>query len=271
MFSIIIGAMLIVIVSLFIILYYIISEGLPAISVEFLTQFPRNLGTEGGIFPAIYGTILLIGGSILFAVPIGVCAGIYLSEYAKEGKITKIIRAGIDNLNGMPSIVFGLFAYVFFVLYFDFGRSMIAGQLALGLMVLPTIIKTTEESVKAVPFSFREGSLALGSTKWQSIMKLVLPAAIPGIITGIILSMGRVAGETAPILYTAVVFTRRYLPSGPFEPVMALTTHLYTLVSEVPGSHLQASGTALVLLGMVIFLYSIAIIIRNHYIKKMRY
>jgi len=258
----------IVLVLVGIILYYIIVKGLPAISMEFLTETPRDLGREGGIMPAIVGTIFLTLGAIAFAVPIGIISGIYLSEYAKESKITKIIRSGIDNLNGTPSIVFGLFGFLFFVVYCNLGVSALAGSLTLGLMILPTIIKTTEETVKNIPQSFREGSLALGSTKWQAISKVVLPAAIPGIITGVVLGMGRAAGETAPILFTAVVFTKRYLPRTPMEPVMALTFHLFILSTEVPDASVQAAGTALVLLFIVLIFYSFAFIIRNRYAKK---
>jgi len=251
------------------IIYYVIIKGLPAITLEFVTGFPSNLGREGGILPAIIGTLYLVGISVLFAVPIGIIAGIYLSEYsAKNSKISKIVRAGVDNLNGTPSIVFGLFGFAFFVVFCDFGISMLAGGLSLGLMILPTIIKTTEEAVKSIPQSFREGSLALGSTKWQSIRKIVLPSAVPGIVTGIVLGMGRAAGETAPILFTAVIFSQRKLPNSPLEPVMALTFHLFILSTDVTNVDLQAAGTALVLLILVSILYSFAFIIRNRYKKK---
>jgi len=268
-YGIIIFCISLVLIALGIILFYIISKGLPVILTPgFLTGMPR--GEEGGILPAIVGTFYLIGGAVLFAVPIGILAGIYLSEYSKEGKITKVIRAAIDNLNGTPSIVFGLFGYLFFVLYLDFGLSIIAGMFTLGLMILPTIIRTTEESVKAIPQSFREGSLALGSTKWQSIYKVVIPSAIPGIITGIILGMGRAAGETAPIMFTACVFTQRYLPRSVLEPTMALSFNLFIILTAYagPAAEITANGIALTLLIVVLFLYGLAFVIRNYYQKK---
>ncbi|TFG07208.1 MAG: phosphate ABC transporter permease PstA [Promethearchaeota archaeon] len=262
---------LVVLCSLGIILYYIIDRGLPAITWEFLTESPDDLGREGGIFPAIIGTLYLVGGAIFYAVPIGMAAGIYLSEYAKDGRLIRFIRTGIDNLNGTPSIVFGLFGFAFFVLILDMGISMLAGQLTLALMILPTIIRTTEEAVKSIPVYFREGSLALGSTKWQSISRVVLPAAMPGIITGVILGMGRSAGETAPILFTAAVFRQRTIPRFVIQPVMALTYHLFILSTAIPDSETAAAGTALVLLTLVAILYSVAIFIRNRYQKKKKW
>jgi len=253
-----------------IILFDIVSKGIPAISWEFLTQAPSDIGRKGGIFPAIIGTLYLVAGAILFALPIGVLGSIYLTEYAKEGKITKIIRSAVDNLNGTPSIVFGLFGFAFLVLYLNFGISLIAGQLSLGFMVLPTIIRTTEEALRSVPNSLREGSLAVGATKWHTIQKVVLPPALPGIITGTILSIGRAAGETAPILFTAAVFSQKYLTTSPFQPVMALPYHLYVLATNVPGSELASYGTALVLLILVIILYVIATLIRLKYWKTAR-
>lgn len=270
-FSIISIAAFISVLSLSIIIYYIVSNGLPAITWEFLTEGPEDSGRAGGIFPMIVGTLWLTVGAIIYAVPIGIAAGIYLSEYAKDGRITKIIRTGIDNLNGTPSIVFGLFGLAFFVLYLELGISMIAGQLTLALMILPTIIRTTEESVKSIPQSFREGSLALGSTKWQSISKVVLQAAMPGITTGMILGMGRASGETAPILFTAAVFKQKNLPRYVTQPVMALTYHIFVLATAIPDSNTQAAGTALVLLVLVMILYGFAIYFRNHYQKKINW
>lgn len=251
-----------------VILYYIVANGISSVSWEFLTESPRDLGREGGIFPAIIGTLYLVGGALLFAVPPGVGAGIYLSEYAKEGKITRLIRTGIDNLNGTPSIVFGLFGFAFLVLYLNFGVSLLAGQLALAAMVLPTIVRTTEEAVKAVPQSFREASLAVGATKWQTIRRVVIPPAAPGVITGVILSIGRAAGETAPIMFTAAVFTQRFLPHSPMEPVMALPYHLFVLTTSVPGSLHNAYGTAFVLLVVVLLIYAMATLIRLRYKKR---
>lgn len=270
-FGIILAGTSTVLFALGIIIYYIVIKGLPAITWEFLTESPSDLGRKGGIFPAFLGTLLLVVGAIFYSVPIGVAAGIYLAEYAKNGKIIRFIKTCIDNLNGTPSIVFGLFGFAVFVLYFGLGISMMAGQLTLALMILPTIIKTTEESVKSIPQSVREGSLALGSTKWQAIRKVVLPAAMPGVLTGIILSMGRAAGETAPILFTAVVFQQRYLPTYPTDPVSSLTYHLFILVTSIPGSETQAAGTALVLLLLVFMLYGFAIYLRNHFQKKFKW
>ena len=255
-----------------IIVFYIVAKGLPVfLEPGFLTGTPKNSGREGGIFPAIIGTLQLTVGSILFALPLGVFAGIYLSEYAKENRITKFIRAGIDNLNGTPSIVFGLFGVVFFLVFIGLSRSIFVGSLTLGLMILPTIIRTTEESIKAIPQSFRAGSLALGSSKFQGISKIIIPAAIPGIVTGSVLGMGRSAGETAPILFTAVKSTAQYVSLSIFEPTMALTYHLFRLSNEITGGLERAAGTALTLLILVLILYSFAFIIRLKYEKKKRW
>ncbi|MBU7013539.1 MAG: phosphate ABC transporter permease PstA [Theionarchaea archaeon] len=269
-FSAISGSMAVVMVLLGVILYYIVVKGIPAISWDFLTQPPRDLGRAGGIFPAIMGTLYLIGGAMLIAIPPGVGAGIYLSEYAREGKITRLIRAGIDNLNGTPSIVFGLFGFAFLVLYLDLGISLLAGMITLGFMVLPTIVRTTEEAVKSVPQSMREASLAVGATKWQTIRRVVVPPAAPGVITGVILSVGRAAGETAPIIFTAVVFSQRFLPHSPMEPVMALPYHLFVLTTSVPDSLHNAYGTALVLLIVVLMIYAAATVIRLRYRRTVR-
>jgi len=261
----------IVLVILAIILFDIISKGLPAMSWEFLTGYPKDLGREGGVFPAIVGTLYLVAGAILFALPIGVGAAIYLVEYTNEGRITSIIRSGVDLLNSTPSIVFGLFGFAFLVLFIDLGVCLLAGMITLGLMVLPTIIRTTEEALKSVPDSLRHGSLALGATKWQTIRKVVLSPAVPGIITGTILSIGRAAGETAPIMFTAVVFTTRYLPDSVFDPVMSLPYHLFILSTNVPGASTNQYGTALVLLLIVMAFYLVAILIRNYYHKSLRW
>ncbi|MCD6109023.1 MAG: phosphate ABC transporter permease PstA, partial [Thermoplasmata archaeon] len=254
-----------------IILYYIIANGIGALNWEFLSQSPVDSGRAGGIYPAIMGTLYLVGGAILLALPIGIGAAVYLTEYTREGLLTKIIRTGVEALNGTPSIVFGLFGFAFFVLYLNLGISLLAGQITLALMTLSTIIRTTEESLKNVPQSMREASLALGATKWQTVRKVVIPPAMPGIITGTILSIGRAAGETAPIMFTAVVFSQRFLPASPLEPVMALPYHLFVLTTSVPGAERNAYGTALVLLILVICLYLIAIMIRDHYKKMMKW
>jgi phosphate transport system permease protein len=263
-------ATLIVLGILFIILSDIVIHGLPALSWDFLTQPPRDLGREGGIFPAIVGTLYLVAGAIAIALPLGVGAAIYLVEYTREGRITKVIRTGVDLLNGRPSIVFGLFGFAFIVLYLNAGVSLLAGQITLALMVLPTVIRTTEESLKNIPQALREGSLALGATKWQTISQVVIPPAVPGIVTGAILSIGRAAGETAPIMFTAVVFSSRFLPDSVFEPVMALPYHLFILATNVPGSSMNKYGTALVLLLLVIGFYAVAILVRTHFQNKSR-
>jgi len=260
-----------VILVLAILLIDIVLKGLPALSWEFVTGYPSNLGREGGIFPAIIGTIYLVTGAILIALPLGIGATIYLSEYTREGWVTKTIRTGVDLLNGTPSIVFGLFGFAFLVIFVGFGVSLLTGWIVLALMVLPTIIRTSEEALKSIPNAMREGSLALGASKWQTIRKVVLPAAVPGIITGTILSIGRAAGETAPIMFTAVVFTSRFLPDSIFEPVMALPYYLYILSTSVPGAQQNAYGTALVLLITVTLFYGAAVLIRVRYQKSSRW
>jgi phosphate transport system permease protein len=269
-FALITGATLVVLAILIIILQDIVLHGLPALSWDFLTQPPTDSGRAGGIYPAIIGTLYLVTGAIAIAVPLGVGAAVYLVEYTREGKITRLIRTGTDLLNGTPSIVFGLFGFSFIVLYLNVGISMIAGQITLALMVLPTIIRTTEESLKNIPHALREGSLALGATKWQTIRNVVLPPAVPGIVTGAILSIGRAAGETAPIMFTAVVFSSRFLPDSVFQPVMALPYHLFILSTNVPNSTTNRYGTALVLLLLVVGFYSVAIFVRTHFQNKMR-
>jgi phosphate transport system permease protein len=269
-FGLIAAATVIVLAILVIILQVIIINGLPALSWEFLTQPPSDLGRSGGIFPAIVGTLYLVAGAIAIALPLGVGAAIYLIEYTREGRVTRLIRTGVDLLNGTPSIVFGLFGFAFIVLYLGIGVSMLAGQVTLALMVLPTVIRTTEESLKNIPGSLREGSLALGATKWQTISRVILPPAVPGIVTGAILSIGRAAGETAPIMFTAVIFSSRFLPNSVFQPVMALPYHLFILATNVPGGSTNKYGTALVLLILVVGFYAVAIIVRTHFQNKSR-
>ncbi len=251
-----------------IILYDIFSNGISVVSMDFLTQPPRDMGREGGIFPAIIGTLYLVLGAIAMALPLGVGAAIYLNEYTGEGRLKRMIRTGVENLNGTPSIVFGLFGYSFLVIYLNFGVSLIAGQITLALMVLPTIIRTSEEALRSVPDSIREASFALGAGRWQTTTRAVLPSAMPGIITGTILSIGRSAGETAPIMFTAAVFTQRYLPTSLSDPIMALSYHLFVLTTSVPGGESNAYGTATVLLLLVMSMYSAAIFIRSRYRKK---
>lgn len=269
-FSIISAALILVLIFLGIILTYIVSNGIGAMNWEFFTSGPSDLGRSGGILPAIIGTLFLIGGAIAISLPLGVGAAVFLNEYTKENITTKIIRAGADLLNGTPSIVFGLFGFAFFVLYLKFGFSLLAGQITLAFMILPTIIRTTEEALKSVPQSLREGSYALGASKWQTIRHVVLPPAAPGILTGAILGIGRAAGETAPLLFTAVVFSN-FIPSSLLQPVNALPTHLFTLATSIPGSQQNQAGTALVLLLLVIGIYFIAILLRNHFRNKMKW
>ncbi|MCD6107848.1 MAG: phosphate ABC transporter permease PstA [Caldisericaceae bacterium] len=260
-------AILIVILTLFTILLFIFKRGFSVLNLSFIFEFPKDGMTKGGIFPAIIGTLCLSVGGILFALPLGVMGAIYLSEYAKSNIVIRIIRLGINNLAGTPSVVFGLFGLAVFVKLFGFGISILSGSLTLGILILPVIIRTTEEAIIAVPKEFREASYALGATKWETIKKVVLPVATPGILTGVILGVGRAAGETAPILFTATTFYTRYLPNSIFSEVMALPYHIYALMTEGTKSELQvpiAYGTAVVLLFLVLGINLVAIIIRYH-------
>ena len=225
------GATLINALALFIIIYFMLVNGWEAISIPFLTEAPREAMTKGGILPCIAGTVYLAVGAMVFAFPIGIASAIYLNEYAKPGIMLRLIRIGINNLAGVPSVVFGLFGLAFFVTYFKCGVSILAGALTLGAMSLPVIIGTTEEALKSVSNTYREASLALGATKFQTIFKVVLPCALPGILTGGILGISRAAGETAPIMFTAAVFFTPSLPSSIFDEIMALPYHIYVLAT----------------------------------------
>lgn len=247
---------------------FVASRGVRVINWTFITQMPRNAMTEGGIFPAILGTFYLVITAMLFATPFGVASAIYLTEYARQGLLVRIIRTGINNLAGVPSVVFGLFGLAVFVKWFGFGVSILSGGITLGIVVLPTIIRASEEAVLAVPRSYREASLALGATKWQTVRYAVLPSALPGVLTGCILGVGRVAGETAPIMFTAATFFAPRLPDSIFDEVQALAYHIYALVTE--GTHPEAQvpiafGTALVLLALVLGVDLLAIILRIRY------
>jgi phosphate ABC transporter, permease protein PstA len=259
----------IVLYALGVILFHIFIRGAGAMSIEFLTNFPTDLGSKGGIFPCIVGTFYLVMGAMVISVLLGIPAAIYLVEYARPGKMTRLIDIAVSSLNGVPSIVFGLFGLALFVSIF--GISLLSGSIILGLMNLPTIIMTAEEALKGVPQSIREGSLALGATRWQTIRRVVLPSAIPGILTGTILAVGRAAGETAPIMWTAVVFTGGGIPHSIFEPVMALPYHLLELIYLLGYKDVEANawGTAFVLISLVLVVNLIAIIIRDKYKKKM--
>jgi phosphate transport system permease protein len=256
------------------ILIDILIHGLPAISWKFLTSDPEKSGAEGGIFPAIIGTLYLVIGTIVVALPLGMCSAIYLTEYAKQSRFTQSIRMAIVTLAGVPSIVFGLFGLGLFVITLDFGASILAGSLTLACMILPTIIVASEEALKSVPQYMREGSLALGATKWETIYKNVLPYAMPGMLTGSILGIGRAAGETAPILLTAAAFFVPELPTSVYDQVMALPYHLYILATQHPDAQKimpMQYGTALVLLFLVVGLNLVAIILRIRVRRKYKW
>src|SRR3989338_8591519 len=262
-------ATLLVVVPVILIIWLIINKGWSAISWEFLLQMPKSGMKAGGIFPAIVGTFYLVLGSIAFSLPIGIMAAIYLNEYAKDNLLTRLINLAIINLAGVSSVVYGLFGLSLFVVFFKFGVSIIAGSLTLGIMTLPVIITTTREALRAVPRSFREVSLSLGTTRWQTIRHAVLPFALPGILTGAILSIGRVAGETAPILFTVAAFYLPNIPKSAFDQAMALPYHLYIISTQIPNiSESYRYGTALVLVGLVLVMNISAIIIRSKFRKK---
>ncbi len=243
---------------------YILILGTPAINWEFLTGFPREGMRAGGIWPAIVGTFYLTLGTSIFAVPFGIGAAIYLSEYAPDNRVTQLIRIAIINLAGIPSVVYGLFGLGLFVLFLNFGTSILAGSLTLSIMTLPVIISTTEEALRAVPQAFRTVSISVGATKWQTIRRIVLPQALPGILTGVILGLERAAGETAPILFTVAAFFLPRLPNSPLDATMALPYHLYVISTQVPGMPIKIQyGTALVLLAFVLSMNIIATSIRS--------
>ncbi|MBN1356199.1 phosphate ABC transporter permease PstA [bacterium] len=249
-----------------IIILFLAVNGIGAISWDFLTQSPREAMTKGGIFPAILGTFYLTAGAIIVAFPLGVATAIFLQEYALEGRIVRIIRFGVNNLAGVPSVVFGLFGLAVFVVFMKFGSSILSGSLTLAFLILPVLIGAAEEALKSVPQTYREASLALGATKWQTISRVVLPAALPGMLTGSILGIGRAAGETAPIMFTAAAFFTTKLPKSIFDEVMALPYHIYVLATA--GTHIEQTrpiqyGTALVLIILVLGLNGLAIIIRT--------
>lgn len=257
------------ILPVFLIIGYIIYKGLPAISWEFLTEMPKNGMREGGIFPAIIGTIYLTIGTIVVSVPFGIFTGIYLVEYAKDNLLTRIINLTIINLAGIPSIIYGLFGMALFVIFLGFDVSIVSGSLTLGIMCLPVIITSTRESLLAIPNHLREASLALGATKWETITKVVLPAALPGILTGVILSISRAAGETAPIMFTAVAFYLPFLPETPWDLVMALPYHLYVISTQVPNMPISyMNGTLFVLVVITISFNLIGAVIRQRFNNK---
>jgi phosphate transport system permease protein len=260
---------IIVVLPIVLVVIYIIVQGIGAISWEFITGFPRSGMREGGILPAVIGTVVLTFGTAIAAIPLGVGAAIYLAEYARDTWLTRAIRLAIINLAGIPSVVYGLFGLGMFVLFLKFGTSIVAGSLTLGLMTLPVVISTAEEAILAVPQSFRVVSISLGGTKWQTVREVVLPQSLPGIITGIILGLERAAGETAPILFTVAAFYLPRLPHSIFDQTMALPYHLYVISTQVPGMPLSVQyGTALVLLVLVLSLEVVATIIRSYFRRK---
>ena len=265
-------ATLLIVVPVGLIVVIIIQKGLPAINWQFLSDIPRQGMRAGGIFPAIIGTVYLVTGAIIFALPIGLLAAIYLSEYSKDNALNRLIKLAIVNLAGVPSVVYGLFGLALFVIFFKFGASILSGSLTLGIMILPIVITTSREALESVPQSFREVSLSLGASKWQTIRHIVLPNAIPGILTGTILGLGRAAGETAPILFTVAAFYLPQLPDSIFDQAMALPYHLYVISTQVPNVDEKIRyGTAFVLLALVLFMNLVAIIIRTKFRKKKKW
>jgi len=258
---------------LFWILGFIVYNGMSVISWEFLSTAPTEGMTAGGIFPAIVGTLYLVLGSIVFAFPLGIMTAIYTNEYAGNGWIVRFIRVMTNNLASIPSIVFGLFGMALFVNTLGFGDSILAGSLTLGLLVLPLVIRTTEEALKSVPLSYRIGSLALGASKLETIRRVVLPMAFPNIITGLILSIGRVSGETAPILFTVAAYFLPKLPNSVFDQVMVLPYHLYVVATsgtDIETSRPIAYGTALVLIAIVLIMNLLATLLRAYFSKKVK-
>lgn len=262
-----------VVAILFVILGFIVLKGAKVINWEFLTQAPTEGMTAGGIFPAIVGTLYLVAGSSLISFPIGIMSGIYMNEYAGNGKAVRFIRLMTNNLSGVPSVVFGLFGMALFVNTLGWGDSIIAGSFTLALMSLPLIIRTTEEALKSIDDSFRHGSLALGATRLQTIRRVVLPMAFPNIITGLILSVGRVSGETAPILFTVAAYFLPQLPGSIFDQCMALPYHLYVISTsgtDIEASRGMAYGTALVLILLVWVINLLANLLRTYFTRKVK-
>jgi phosphate transport system permease protein len=256
---------------LMLVIGYVLYEGLHVLSWEFLTEKPRKMGSQGGIFPIIVATIYFTALTLMIAAPVGVGAAIFLTEYTREGKVTRLIRFGTEALAGIPSIVFGLFGFAFFVILLEpitQGWSLVSGALTGATMILPTLVRTSEEALKTVPSSYREGSLALGATKWQTIVKVVLPSALPGIITGVILSIGRVIGETAALMLTLGGSLR--LPESVFDPARTMSMHLYLVAMEVGTKEAteKAFGTATVLIITIFIINTVANQIMKRFIAK---
>ena len=260
---------LVVVLPILAVIGTIVWRGIGAIDWEFLSAMPREGMKAGGILPAIVGTLLLTLGTALVALPVGVGGAIYLAEYAHDTWLTRVIRLAIINLAGIPSVVYGLFGLGLFVLFLQLGTSIVAGSLTLAIMTLPIVISAAEEALTAVPTEFRTVSASLGGTRWQGIRHIVLPQALPGIITGMILGLLRAAGETAPILFTVAAFYLPHLPQSPFDQTMALPYHLYVISTQVPGMPLEIQyGTALVLLALVLSLNVVATLVRRYYRRR---
>ncbi|MDR3092942.1 MAG: phosphate ABC transporter permease PstA [Endomicrobium sp.] len=265
-------ATLLAIIPVSAIVFTIIKNGASAITWEFLTAMPKNGMHGGGILPAIFGTLSIVTCTIVITLPIGVCAAIYLNEYAKDNLLTRIIKLAIINLAGVPSVVYGLFGLGIFVMFLKLDVSIIAGALTLSIMELPVIITTSRSALNSVPYSFREASLSLGVSRWQTIRYIVLPNALPGILTGAILSVSRISGETAPVLFTAAAFSVPHLPHSIFDQVMVLPYHLYIISTQIPNMPKNIIfGTALVLLMMVLTMSFIAIVARIYFRKRRKW
>jgi phosphate transport system permease protein len=259
----------VVVVPIVAVVVYIVVQGLGAIHWEFLTSFPRNGMKEGGILPAVVGTVVLTFGTAIVSIPIAVGGAVYLAEYARDTVLTRAIRLAIVNLAGIPSVVYGLFGLGLFVLFLGLGTSIVAGSLTLGLMTMPVVISTAEEALLTVPQRFRLASRSLGATRWQTVREVVLPNAMPGILTGVILGLERAAGETAPLLFTVAAFYLPQLPRSPLDQTMALPYHLYVISTQVPGMPLNVQyGTALVLLVLVLSMNLVATIIRSRFRRR---
>jgi phosphate transport system permease protein len=259
----------VVVLPILLLVIYIVLQGSPALSRTFIFEMPRDGMRAGGIWPAILGTLLLTLGTAVFAVPIGIAVAIYLAEYASDTLLTRLIRLAIINLAGVPSVVYGLFGLGLFVIFLQFGTSILAGSITLAIMTLPVIISTAEEALRAVPQSFRIVSMSLGGTRWQTVRNVVLPQALPGILTGVILGLERAAGETAPILFTAAAFFLPTLPNSIFDQTMALPYHLFVISTQVPGMPIRIQyGTALVLLVFVLSMNILAALMRSYFRSK---
>jgi phosphate transport system permease protein len=268
-FTILGAATMVVVVPIILTMIYIMQQGFPAVSWEFISQPPKHGMREGGIFPAIVGTVYLIVGTMIFSLPLGILSAIYLVEYARDNTFTRLIKLSVVNLSGIPSIVYGLFGFTLFVVFMGLGTSILAGSMTLAIMSLPVIITATKEALESVPQAYREISFSLGASRWQTVRYCVLPYAIPGILTGTVLSLSRAAGETAPILFTVAAFYLPTLPTSAFDQVMALPYHLYVISTQVPGMPQKISfATAFVLIALVFIMNVVSIVLRAHYRKK---